>query len=254
MSIQTKEELAAMKRIGQIVGSVLKSMTAYAQPGMTTLELDNYGYELLKKEGARSAPKVMYNFPGYTCIGVNAVAAHGIPSDKVVLKEGDLVNIDVSAELDGFFSDNGGSFILGPDIQKLNPLVETSKRALMKAINQIKTGKKISEFGRIVEMEARHNGFKVLKNLVGHGIGRALHEAPHEIPSYYDKHSNARFKKNMVVAVETFISTKSQYVYEQSDGWTMMAKDGSFVAQHEHTIMVTDGAPVILTSSNGIRL
>lgn len=252
MSIESEEDLVGIKKVSEAVALTLRQMQENAKPGMTTKELDEFGYSILQSYKAQSAPKITYDFPGYTCISVNNEAAHGIPSDKTVLKDGDLVNIDVSAELDGYYADNGGSFILGEDINGLSKLVETSVAALHKALQEIKGGKKIAEIGRIIETEAKKNGFKVIKNLVGHGVGRSLHEEPHEIPCFYDKFETRRFRKNTVVAVETFISTKGSYVKEKGDGWTLLADAGAYVAQHEHTILITDGEPIILTAANGI--
>jgi methionyl aminopeptidase len=252
MSITTQSELLGMQAVSETVGLTLKKMREYARPGMSTLELDEYGGHLLAGLGARSAPRVTYGFPGWTCISLNHEIAHGVPSADVLLREGDLVNIDVSAELDGYFGDNGGSFVLGRDCRNLQPLVEASQRSLLKAIVQVRGGVKIADIGRIIESEARRSGFRVIRNLVGHGIGRSLHEAPHEIPCYYDRHNAARFRKNSVVAIETFVSTKALYATEKGDGWTYVAADGSFVAQHEHTILITDARPLILTAANGI--
>jgi len=252
MSIESGKDLAGMQAISEVVGMVLKQMQQYAQPGMSTRELDNYGGGLLRKHGARPAPKLMYGFPGHTCISVNHDVAHGIPSPNVILQEGDLINVDVSAERNGYFSDNGGSFVLGNDIHHHNKLVNASKRILRAAIDRIRAGMRIAEIGRYIETEARKEGFTVIKNLVGHGVGRSLHEAPFEIPCWYDRTNTARFKKNGVVAIETFISTKATAVVEKGDGWTYMTRDGSYVAQHEHTIVVTDEQPLILTEANGI--
>ena len=138
MSITSEAELEGMKKISEAVGTTLRRMTEYAKPGMSTKELDEYGRTILEEYGAKSAPKLTYGFPGWTCISVNNEIAHGIPSDTTILKEGDLVNIDVSAELDGFWADNGGSFVLGEDSQNLNPLVNASKEILHKALNNIK--------------------------------------------------------------------------------------------------------------------
>jgi len=252
MSISSQADLSGMKKVSEAVGSTLRKMRAYAKPGMSTKHLDDYGAALLKQSGARSAPYITYGFPGCTCISVNREAAHGIPSEKVILKEGDLINIDVSAELDGYYADNGGSFVLGPDLNNHQALVETSKRILFHAVQQIRGGVKIADIGRLIETEAKRSGFNVIRNLVGHGIGRSLHEEPSEIPNFYDRFNTKRFRKNAVVAVETFISTKASYVYENDNGWTYATRDGSFVAQHEHTIIVTDEHPVILTHANGI--
>lgn len=252
MSIRSAAELAGMARIGEIVGSTLKQMREYASPGMSTRELDEYGAAILKSFGARSAPKITYGFPGSTCISVNTEVAHGIPSQTKILRSGDLVNIDVSAELNGYWADNGGSFVLGEDIGNRQLLVNTSKNILHKALSKIRGGVKIADIGKLIETEAGRAGFRVIKNLSGHGVGRSLHEAPLEIPCFYDRRNRGRFRKNSVVAVETFISTRATLAYQKKDGWTLTTKDGSFVAQHEHTLIVTDAAPVILTASNGI--
>jgi len=227
-------------------------MREYAKVGMSTKELDEYGGEILKNYGAKSAPYETYGFPGYSCISINKEAAHGIPSEKKILKEGDLINIDVSAELNGFWSDNGGSFVLGKDIHNHQPLVDASKNILRKAINTIKGGVKISEIGYLIETEAKKSGFKVIKNLAGHGVGRSLHEEPENILNYRVKSNKERFKKNTTVAIETFISTKSTVAVELNDGWTLVGNKGGYVTQHEQTILVTDKHPVILTESNNI--
>jgi len=252
MSITKESELIGMKKISEVVGTTLKLMREYAKVEMTTKELDLYGGEILKSYGAKSAPFETYGFPGFTCISVNKEAAHGIPSDKKILKEGDLINIDVSAELNGFWSDNGGSFVLGKDIHNHQPLVNASKDILRKAIKNIKGGVKISEIGYLIETEAKKSGFKVIKNLAGHGVGRSLHEEPENILNYRVRTNRERFKKNTTVAIETFISTNSTIAVELNDGWTLIGNKGGFVTQHEQTILITDKDPMILTESNGI--
>jgi len=251
MSITSNTELEGIKKVSEAVGKVLRQMREYAQPGMTTSALDEYGGQLLEAAGVRSAPKLTYGFPGWTCISVNNEVAHGMPSNRI-LQEGDLVNVDVSGEMDGYWADNGGSFVLGEDLHQHAPLVNASMQILHKAIQHIKGGVKIAEIGRLIETEAKKAGYRVIKNLVGHGVGRSLHEAPKEIPCFYDRFNLDRFKKNSIVAIETFISTRATYAYNKGDGWTLVTNDGSFVAQHEHTIMITDGQPVILTQANGI--
>ncbi|MBX3239758.1 MAG: type I methionyl aminopeptidase [Chitinophagaceae bacterium] len=252
MSISQVSELEGMKKVSSVVSTTLKKMREYVCPGMSTLELDDYGASLLNRMGAKSAPKLTYNFPGWTCISVNEEIAHGVPSGNKILQEGDLVNIDVSAELDGFWSDNGGSFVLGRDLYHHQPLVEVSKKILFNAIRQIKGGVKISETGRLIEFQTKRAGFRVIKNLTGHGIGRSLHEEPGEIACYYDRYNLTRFRKNSVVAIETFIATQSTMAVTQKDGWTLKGQHGGFVAQHEHTIVITDDEPIILTLENEI--
>ena len=252
MSITTENERIGMQHASDAVAVTLKKMRDFAKPGISTKELDDFGGELLAKLGARSAPALTYGFPGRTCISINEEIAHGIPSADKILREGDLVNIDVSAELKGYWADNGGSFVLGEDIHGHGRLVQTSKGILRKAISNIKGGVRISEIGRLIETEARNAGYTVIKNLTGHGVGRSLHEEPHEIANYCDRYNIKRFKKNSVVAIETFISTRSTIADTQADGWTLSGNKGGFVAQHEHTIMVTGGQPVIMTAQNGI--
>jgi methionyl aminopeptidase len=252
MSITQESELTGLKIVSEAVAITLKEMRNYAQPGMTTKQLDEFGGQILKSLGARSAPRLTYGFPGWTCISVNQEICHGIPSEKKVLNEGDLVNIDVSAELNGFWSDNGGSFVLGRDLNHRQEIVNASKDILHRAINTIRGGVRISDIGFLIETEARKRGYKVIRNLTGHGVGRSLHEEPSEIENYRNKFNVKRFRKNTVVAIETFISTVSSYAETLEDGWTMVGDRGGFVAQHEHTIVVTDGAPIILTDMNGI--
>jgi len=252
MSITQEFELIGMQKASEAVAYILKEMTKYAQPGMSTKELDEYGAKILSDFGAKSAPYVTYSFPGCTCISINKEFCHGIPSDKRILKEGDLVNIDVSAELNGFWADNGGSFVLGEDTNQHQKLVDASKLILKKAIDNIKGGVRISDIGQLIENEAKKRGFKVIKNLGGHGIGRSLHEHPDELLNYKNRFDQRRFKKNSVVAIETFISTTSNYTDTLNDGWTMIGNKGGYMAQHEHTIVVTDGRPIILTEMNGI--
>jgi methionyl aminopeptidase len=252
MSITKETELTGMQKVSEAVAFTLKEMRNYAKPGMSTKELDDYGAGLLSRFGARSAPFLTYGFPGHTCISVNNEFCHGIPSSGRILKEGDLVNIDVSAELNGFWSDNGSSFVLGEDVNHHQKLVDASRQILYKAISEIKGGVRISDIGYLIETEAHKRGYKVIKNLTGHGVGRSLHEAPASITNYKDRFNKSRFKKNSVVAIETFIATDSTIAETLGDGWTMVGDKGGFMAQHEHTIVVTDGKPVILTERNEI--
>ena len=252
MSITSEIDLTGMKKASEVAAFTLKKMKDYAQPGMTTKQLDDYGAKILSDFGAQSAPLLAYGFPGWTCISVNNEFCHGIPSGRSILKEGDLINIDVSAELDGFWSDNGNSFVLGKDIKGHQNLVDVSKNILHKAISNIYDGVRISDIGYMIEMEAKKQGYKVIRNLTGHGIGKSLHEEPANIANYRDPYNLTRFKKNTVVAIETFISTASTFAETLIDGWTMVGNKGGYMAQHEHTIVVTDDKPIVLTEMNDI--
>lgn len=252
MSITSQLELSGMQKVSEAVAETLRQMREYARPGMNTAELDEFGGKLLTAFGAKSAPKETYGFPGSTCISLNHEVAHGIPSVNKIMQEGDLINIDVSAELNGFWSDNGGSFVLGKDLNGHHTLVEASRRILKLAINNIRAGVKIADIGKLIEKEAAKKGYRVIRNLVGHGVGRSLHEEPTEIPNYYDRTLKTRFRKNTTVAIETFISTGAGYAKDSGDGWTFITGDKSYVAQHEHTILITEQDAMILTAANGI--
>jgi methionyl aminopeptidase len=252
MSVTKESELSGMQKASETVAYTLKEMMDHARPGMTTKELDEFGALMLSGFGAKSAPRLTYGFPGWTCISVDKEFCHGVPSDSRILQEGDLINIDVSAELGGFWADNGGSFVLGNDVHQHQKLVDTSKAILRNAINNIRGGVRIADIGHLMETEAKKYGYKVIKNLGGHGIGRSLHEEPGELLNYRNRFDQRRFKKNSVVAIETFISTLSSYAVELKDGWTMVGNKGGHMAQHEHTIVVTDGEPIVLTETNGI--
>ncbi|GAO44940.1 type I methionyl aminopeptidase [Flavihumibacter petaseus] len=251
MSIQSTHDLQQLMAVSEAVAETLRLMRDYARPGMDCATLDAYGGKLLSSFGARPAPKITYGFPGFTCISVNHEIAHGIPASHKILQEGDLVNIDVSAEKNGYWADNGGSFVLGEDRHGHQALVEASRLILQETIRAIRPGMRVAEWGRSVERKARAQGLTVIRNLTGHGIGRNLHEHPKFIPNYFDPFNRDRFRKNMVVAVETFISTGATKARESGDGWTLITGDGSFTAQHEHTILVREEGPLVLTSANG---
>ena len=252
MLIKNESELVGIKKISEVVAITLKKMCEYAKVGMSTKELDDFGAEILKSYGAKSAPYATYKFPGWACISTDKEFCHGIPSDKKILREGELINIDVSAELGGYYSDNGCSFVVGEDIHNHQPLVNASKEILKIAIEHIKEGVRIADIGEMIEKESKKRGYKVIKNLAGHGVGRRLHEPPHEILNYKNRLNFEKFKRNSVVAIETFISTHSTIAETLSDGWTMVGNKGGYMTQHEHTIVVTDGAPLILTTGNGV--
>jgi methionyl aminopeptidase len=252
MSISNEQELLGMKKAANAVAYTLRKMVEFTKVGMSTKELDNYGASILTSMYANSAPNKTYGFPGYTCISVNKEFCHGIPSENRILKDGDLINIDVSAELNGFWADNGCSFVLGKDIYNHQKLVDASKEILQKTLDNIRGGVKIADIGHLMETEAKKRGYKVIKNLGGHGVGKSLHEDPDELLNYRNRFDQRRFKKNSVVAIETFISTNSTYAIELNDGWTMIGDKGGYMAQHEHTILITDGKPIILTADNKI--
>lgn len=246
MTIETEQDLRALQEIGKIVAITLQEMMSQAEPGMTTGELDRIGKALLERYEAHSAPKVTYGFPGYTCISVNEEAAHGIPGSRVI-QPGDIVNIDVSAEKNGYFADTGGSFIVPPGNPLKNRLIHATRVALQEACHYASAGRPLNGIGRAIQKVATNSGFRIIKNLCGHGVGRGLHEEPREIPGYYDPLDRRVLREGMVIAVEPFLSTKSRFVTEDDDGWTLSAQKGNLSAQFEHTMVITKGRPILLT-------
>lgn len=246
MSIENENDLQALQKIGKIVAQCLQYMASKLEPGMTTFELDELGRVFLEKHGARSAPKLVYSFPGSTCISVNEEAAHGIPGRKV-LGDGDLVNIDVSAELGGYFADTGGSFIIPPESNIKRNLCLATKRALEMALRATKAGQPLNSIGKAIEKEARRNSLTVIENIGSHGVGRALHEEPDFIPGYYDSKDRRILKENQVITIEPFLSTGATEVFDTGDGWTLATDKRYLTAQYEHTLVITKDKPLIMT-------
>ncbi len=246
MSINSEKDLDGLRKVGRVVARCLQFMHSKIEPGITTGELDALGGAFLEFHGARSAPKITYNFPGNTCISVNEEAAHGIPGTKII-RAGDLVNIDVSAELDGYFADTGGSSIVPPESKLHLQICAVAKRALENAMHEARAGAKLNLIGFAIETEAVRNGLTVIENIGSHGVGRALHEEPGFIPGYYDKKDRRVLRENQVITIEPFISSGAREVFDSGDGWTLITKPGIFTAQYEHTIVITKGKPLIMT-------
>lgn len=246
MTIDSQEELDALIRAGRVVAEARQAMMDAVSPGVTTGELDAVGRQVFRKHGARSAPRVTYRFPGSTCISVNDEAAHGIPSLKRQLRDGDLVNLDVSAELDGYFSDTGVSVGVGRVSPVASRLLDATRLAQRDAMNAAQPGARLRDLGRAVQRRARRHGFRVIANLNGHGIGRGLHEAP-SVPSI-DNGQRTVLREGLVLAVEPFLSVSADHVIDDEDGWTLRTADGSLVAQFEHSMVVTKEGPLVLTA------
>ena len=246
MTIETEDDVTALKRIGRIVSLVLQEMLDAAEPGMTTRELDALGEQLLERHGARSAPRLTYDFPGATCISINEEAAHGIPGDRVI-RAGDVLNVDVSAELGGYFADTGGTKVVPPSNPQKTRLCHATRTALAQAMKQARAGQPLNGIGAAIERTAKSYGFKIIENLGSHGVGRALHEAPEHIAGYFDASDKRILAEGMVITIEPFLSTKSRVVNETSDGWTLVGVQGNLSAQYEHTMIITRGEPIVVT-------
>lgn len=248
MTVENQQDIDGILRIGQVVARVRDAMLTAIEPGITTAELDAIGAQLLDKYEARSAPRVTYNFPGATCISINEEAAHGIPGARVI-KAGDIVNVDVSAEKGGYFADTGGSIVVPPVTAEKSRLCEATRLALKQAINEARAGARINRIGRAIQRTAKKYGFKTIRNLAGHGIGRSLHQEPSGIVSYFDRHDNRCLENGQVIAIEPFLSTYSTEVTKTDDGWTLVGLPGNLSAQYEHTMIITRGRPIVATLS-----
>lgn len=248
MTIENQKDVDGIMNAGRIVATVRDKMLSSVEPGMTTAELDELGGGLLENFGARSAPRVTYNFPGATCISINEQAAHGIPGKRTI-QPGDVVNIDVSAEFEGYFADTGGTIVVPPVTKIKTRLCRATQSALKHALAKARAGAPINGIGKAIQRTAKSHGFKTIKNLAGHGIGRSLHEEPEGIVSYCDRHDTRRLQLGQVIAIEPFLSTISTTVAEADDGWTLVGHPANLSAQFEHTIIVTRGAPMVATRS-----
>lgn len=246
MSIEGPEDLLGLRRAGAAVARARDAMLAEVRAGVSTAELDEVGRDVLRAHGARSAPQLAYGFPGWTCISVNADVAHGIPSHEKVLRDGDLVNVDVSAELDGYWADTGASAPVGLVSARLRQLLATTKQAQAQAMSEARAGRPLHVIGKAVERCARKHRFGVVRNLGGHGVGRHIHEAPH-VSNVYDRRDTTTLWEGLVLTIEPFLTTRATTVFETNDGWTLRTPDGSVGAQFEHTFVVTRGEPIVLT-------
>jgi len=247
VTVSSESELSALRRIGRIVALTREEVVRHIRPGVTTAELDAVAAATLAAHGATSAPILDYSFPGHTCISLNDVAAHGIPGSQLI-REGDIVNVDVSAVREGFYADTGITVAVAPAAPQREALCRYATEALEKCLAQATAGTRLNALGRAISDAAAAGGFSVIRNLTGHGIGRRLHEPPHDLLNYYDRRVKGVLTTGLVLAVETFISERADYVRQDADGWTLRTPDGSWVAQSEHTIVITEGEPIILTA------
>jgi len=247
MTIETDIDIQGLQRIGRIVALTIQKMGKAVEPGITTAELDVIGRDMLETHGALSAPKTVVNFPGYTCISINEEAAHGIPGSRKVAK-GDIVNIDVSAELGGYFADAARTFLVPPISPEKQKLCDATQRALKNAMNVARAGRPINKIGKVIEQTAKIAGFVTIRDLGSHGVGRALHEEPDFIANYFDASDRRKLKEGQVITIEPFLSTKSQYTQQASDGWTLKTARGNRSVQFEHTMIITKGQPILVTA------
>ncbi|MCS7215010.1 MAG: type I methionyl aminopeptidase [Thermodesulfovibrio sp.] len=244
--LKSPEELKKIRKSCQIVATVLNELKSYIKEGLTTKQIDLFVENLIIKMGGVSAFKGYRGYPASTCISVNEQVVHGIPSDKVFIKEGDVVSVDVGVLCEKFYGDAAYTYPVGKITEEAQRLLRVTEEALYKGIAEAVEGKRVGDISHAIQMHVESNGFSVVRAFVGHGIGRSLHEEP-PIPNFGLKGVGPILKKGMTLAIEPMVNAGTHEVKILSDGWTAVTKDGSLSAHFEHTIVVTEGEPEILT-------
>jgi len=246
MSIESAADLAGLREAGRVTTEALDALAAHAVAGVTTAELDAVARDVLLKHGARSAPAIVYGFPGAVLISVNDEIVHGVPGDRR-LQGGDLVSLDVTVEKDGFFADAARSIVIGDASRVALRLIEAAERALAAGLRAARAGVKVNEIGRAVQTEVRRCGFSVVRGLCGHGVGRTIHEPP-DVPNEFDRRQHDVLTDGLVLTIEPMISAGTAMAVQSADGWTLRTADGSLAAHCEHTIVITKGEPLVLAA------
>jgi len=248
INCKSQSELAKMKRSGQIVRQVLDAVRVLVAPGVSTMDLENAAEEKIREFGAKPAFKGYCDYPCVLCTSVNNEIIHGIPSEKRVLKEGDIVSIDCGVVLDGYYGDSAITVPVGkslaPELQKLLDVTETS---LKKAIDEVRLGKTVGDVGAAVQEYVEANGFSVVREFVGHGIGTKLHEDP-QVPNYGEYGMGMKLREGMVFAIEPMVNAGKPGSRVLDDHWTAVTEDGSYSAHFEHCVAVTRNGPLVLTA------
>jgi methionyl aminopeptidase len=247
MSIESPEQLILLREVGRICHLALGEMAHRVRPGIATRELADVGAKVMRENGARSAPARVYGFPGEICISVNEEAVHGIPG-KRRLESGDLVKLDVTFEKNGYLGDAAITVPVEPVSDEARRLVRCAERAFYRAMRVARARHRVSEIGRAVEDEVRRSGFSVVRELGGHGIGRTIHEPP-SVPNYEDWNARQPLTPGLVITVEPIIAMGAGKTRTAEDGWTERTIDGALSAHFEHTIVITERAPILLTAA-----
>jgi methionyl aminopeptidase len=247
MSIESQKDLDGMKRAGKIVRMIIRAMEKALRPGITTGDLDAIAGRVMREQGARSAPRMVYNFPGEVLISVNDEVVHGIPGARVI-EPGDLVKLDVTIEKDGYMADAATTVAVPVATERAQRLAACARAAFARAMEVARVGNRVNDIGRAVEDEVRRRGFRVLRDLNGHGIGRTIHEEP-SIPNYFDPRLTRVLTEGLVITVEPIIGETTGRWVDSGDGWTVRTADGGLAAHYEHTLVITRGKPILLTAA-----
>jgi methionyl aminopeptidase len=246
MSIGSDDDLRGVREAGRVTTLVLDALVAAARDGASTGALDALAADLLRAHGARPAPAMVYGFPGTVLISVNDEIVHGVPG-KRRLERGDLVSLDVTVEKNGYMADAARTVIIGEGSPTARELIAAATSALHAGVAAARAGRRVNEIGKAVQQEVRRHGFGVVRGLCGHGIGRTIHEPP-EVPNVYDRFQRDVLTDGLVLTIEPMITAGSTYAVQAADGWTLRTRDGSLAAHCEHTIVITNGEPLILAA------
>ena len=246
MSIDSEEDREGIRRVGRVVGEALRAMARETRAGVTTADVDAAGAEVFRAHGARSAPQIVYDFPAVNLISVNDEIVHGIPGPRR-LRPGDVVKLDVTAELGGYIADAATTVVIPPASGPALRLQACAVAAFDAACEAARAGRLVSGIGAAVEARVKASGFDVVRALTGHGVGRTIHEAP-SVPNFYDRRQRDRLTEGMVLTIEPIISERACRVVEGRDGWTLSTHNGCLAAHHEHTLIITSGAPELVTA------
>ncbi len=244
--LKTSRELELMRVACRISAEALQVAGEAVKPGVSTWEIDKIAYDYIKKQGAEPNFLNLYGFPATACISINDEVIHGIPSKKRILKEGDIVSIDLGAKYNGYNGDNAATFAVGQISPKAQRLLDTTKESLYKGIEAAVPGNRIGDIGSAVQEYCESRGYGVVREYTGHGVGASLHEDP-EVPNFGTAGRGIRLLPGMTIAIEPMINEGTFKVNQMSDGWTIKTADGKLSAHFEHTIAITDNGPVILT-------
>ena len=234
-----------MREAGRLSALALKVGGEAVKPGVTTAEIDKVIYDFIMSQGATPSFLNLYGFPASACISVNDELIHGIPGNRVI-KEGDIVSIDVGACLDGYHGDNAATFVAGEASEEAQKLLDVTKQSLYKGIEMAVVGNRVGDISNAVQTYCEERGYSVVREFVGHGIGRSVHEDP-EVPNFCAAGHGPRLVNGMCIAIEPMINAGTRFVSTDSNGWTVRTKDGKLSAHFEHTIAITDNGPIILT-------
>lgn len=253
ISIKSDREIQLMRKAGQAVSLILDELERFVRPGVTTADIDRLAEQKCEELGVKPAFKGLYGFPSCVCISMNEEVVHGIPSPKRVLKDGDLVGLDFGVSYEGYYGDSARTVPIGvisPDDQRL---LEATKESLYCGIRAVRAGAYVSDIGAAVEAYLKPKGFGIVREYVGHGIGKALHEDP-QVPNYGKPGQGALLKAGMVIAIEPMVNLGTEKVKTLRDGWTVVTVDGKRSAHFEHTVLVTPTGFEVLTVSPGQAL